>query len=89
MTGTITDQATQLRRHGVRPGDPARSGRSPGAPARHRAGLLDEPLRWLGHLRACAQSEQVEELPGAEIRPFGRDQMRTAAWKLPMVFIDS
>ncbi|MGW3882093.1 hypothetical protein ACWEC4_18495, partial [Streptomyces sp. NPDC005055] len=26
---------------------------------------------------------------GVGIRPFGRRQMRTPTWKLPMVFIDS
>lgn len=42
---------------------------------------LDESLSGLGRLCSCARSEEAEELLGVEIRPFGPDQMRTAAWK--------
>ncbi|MGW1817259.1 hypothetical protein ACWCQM_27270 [Streptomyces sp. NPDC002125] len=33
-----------------------------GGPLTYQAGLLDEPLFWLGHLSSCVQSEEAEEL---------------------------
>ena len=47
--------------------------------------LAAKELRPAGDLVSGGADSQY----GAGIRPFGRDQMRTAAWKLPMVFIDS
>ncbi|MFD8725812.1 hypothetical protein ACFV2H_49775 [Streptomyces sp. NPDC059629] len=41
---------------------PARIPGYEGGPLTHRAGLLDEPLFWLGHLSSCAHGEEVEEL---------------------------
>ncbi|MBQ1160110.1 hypothetical protein KBZ21_18690 [Streptomyces sp. A73] len=48
-----------------------------GGPLTHRAGLLDEPLFWLGHLCSCAQSEEAEELLfGADYDAAGDFQQR-------------
>ncbi|MFE5485204.1 hypothetical protein [Streptomyces sp. NPDC056527] len=48
-----------------------------GGPLTHQAGLLDEPLFWLGHLYSCAQSEEAEELLfGADYDAGGDFQQR-------------
>ncbi|MFF7381216.1 hypothetical protein [Streptomyces griseoluteus] len=41
---------------------PARIPGYDGGPLTHQAGLLDEPLFWLGHLSSCVRSEDAEGL---------------------------
>lgn len=56
---------------------PARIPGYGGGPLTYQAGLLDEPLFWLGHLSSCIQSEEAEELLfGAEYDAAGAFQRR-------------
>ncbi|MFJ9150168.1 hypothetical protein ACIRP7_19210 [Streptomyces sp. NPDC102270] len=56
---------------------PARIPGYDGGPLTYRAGLLDEPLFWLGHLYSCVHSEAAEELLfGADYDAAGEFQQR-------------
>lgn len=56
---------------------PARIPGYDGGPLTHQAGLLDEPLFWLGHLGSCVQREEAEELLfGADYDAAGDFQRR-------------
>ncbi|MFE3186044.1 hypothetical protein ACFXKR_35025 [Streptomyces violascens] len=56
---------------------PARIPGYDGGPLTYQAGLLDEPLFWLGHLSSCVQSEETEELLfGADHEAAGDFQQR-------------
>lgn len=56
---------------------PARIPGYDGGPLTYQAGLLDEPLFWLGHLSSCIHSEEAEELLfGADYDAAGEFQGR-------------